>query len=89
MGIKALGAKKGPDSVMHGIQWLQGHEIIIDNKCQNAKNEFQLYQWKKDKDGNSLRVPEDRNNHLIDAIRYAIESESTARYASTMNLKGL
>jgi phage terminase large subunit len=89
MGIRALGAKKGPDSVMHGIQWLQGHEIIIDNKCQNAKNEFQLYQWKKDRDGNSLRVPEDRNNHLIDAIRYAIESESTARYASTMNLKGL
>lgn len=89
MGIRALGAKKGPDSVMHGIQWLQGHEIIIDSKCQNAKNEFQLYQWKKDKDGNSLRVPEDRNNHLIDAIRYAIESESTARYASTMNLKGL
>jgi phage terminase large subunit len=89
MGVRALGAKKGPDSVMHGIQWLQGHEIIIDSKCQNAKNEFQLYQWKKDKDGNSLRVPEDRNNHLIDAIRYAIESESTARYASTMNLKGL
>ena len=89
MGIRALGAKKGPDSVMHGIQWLQGHEIIIDNKCQNAKNEFQLYQWKKDRDGNSLRVPEDRNNHLIDAIRYAMESESTARYASTMNLKGL
>lgn len=65
MGVRALGAKKGPDSVMHGIQWLQGHEIIIDGKCQNAKNEFQLYQWKKDKDGNSLRVPEDRNNHCL------------------------
>lgn len=89
MGIKALGAKKGPDSIMHGIQWLQGHEIIIDSKCQHLKNEFQLYQWRKDKDGNSLRVPEDRNNHLIDAIRYALESESTARYATALNLKGL
>jgi phage terminase large subunit len=89
LGIKALGAKKGPDSIMHGIQWLQGHEVVIDVKCQHTRNEFQLYQWRKDKDGNSLRVPEDRNNHLIDALRYALESESTARYASTLNLKGL
>ena len=83
LGIKALSAKKGPDSVMHGIQWLQGHEVVIDVKCQHTRNEFQLYQWRKDKDGNSLRVPEDRNNHLIDALRYAMESESTARYATT------
>ena len=89
MGVKALGAKKGPDSIMHGIQWLQGHEIIIDSKCQHLKNEFQLYQWRKDKDGNSLRVPEDKNQHGIDGIRYALESESTARYATALNLKGL
>jgi phage terminase large subunit len=89
LGIKALSAKKGPDSVMHGIQWLQGHEVVIDVKCQHTRNEFQLYQWRKDKDGNSLRVPEDRNNHLIDALRYALESESTARYATALNLKGL
>lgn len=89
LGIKALGAKKGPDSIMHGIQWLQGHEIIIDSHCQHLRNEFQLYQWRKDKDGNSLRVPEDKNQHGIDGIRYALESESTARYASTLNLKGL
>jgi len=89
MGVKALSAKKGADSVMHGIQWLQGHEIIVDVRCQNTKNELQLYQWRKDKDGNSLRVPEDRNNHLIDALRYAMESESTARYAGTISLKGL
>ncbi len=89
MGIRAIGAKKGPDSIMHGIQWLQGHEIIIDTRCQNLRNEFQLYQWRKDKNGNSLRVPEDKNQHGIDGIRYALESESTARYAGTLNLKGL
>jgi phage terminase large subunit len=89
LGIRAIGAKKGQDSVMHGIQWLQGHEIIIDARCQHAKNEFQLYQWRKDKDGQSMRVPEDRNNHLIDALRYCLEHESTARYATSLNLKGL
>jgi phage terminase large subunit len=89
LGIRAVGAKKGQDSVMHGVQWLQGHEIIVDVRCQRMKNELQLYQWKKDKDGNSMRVPEDRNNHLIDALRYCLEHESTARYAGTLNLKGL
>jgi len=89
LGIKALSAKKGPDSVMHGIQWLQGHEIIVDVKCQHMKNELQLYQYRKDKDGNSMRVPEDRNNHVIDSLRYCMEHESTANYATTLNLKGL
>lgn len=88
-GIRATGAKKGPDSVEHGIQWLQGCTIVVDIKCQQMKNELQLYQWRKDKDGRSMRVPEDRNNHLIDAMRYAMETESTARYAATMSLKGL
>lgn len=89
LGIRAIGAKKGPDSVIHGIQWLQGHEIIVDVRCQHMKNELQLYQWRKDKDGQSMRVPEDRNNHLIDALRYCLEHESTARYATSLNLKGL
>lgn len=70
-------ALKGPDSVIHGIQWLQNYEIVVDTKCQNMRNELSLYQWRKDKDGNSLAIPEDRNNHLIDALRYAVESEST------------
>ena len=89
LGIRAIGAKKGPDSVMHGIQWLQGHEIIVDVRCQHMKNELQLYQWRKDKNGQSMRVPEDRNNHLVDALRYCLEHESTARYATALNLKGL
>jgi phage terminase large subunit len=89
LGIKALPAKKGPDSVMHGIQWLQGNEIVVDTHCQHTKNEFQLYQWRKDKDGNNMRVPEDRNNHIIDALRYCMEHEATARYASSISLKGL
>lgn len=88
-GVRAVGAKKGPDSVIHGIQWLQGHDIVVDVRCQRMKNELQLYQWRKDKDGQSMRVPEDRNNHLIDALRYCLEHESTARYATSLNLKGL
>lgn len=78
-GINAEAAVKGPDSVVYGIQWLQGCKIVVDLQCQHMKNELTLYQWKKDKDGNSMRKPEDKNNHLIDALRYAMEEESLDR----------
>jgi phage terminase large subunit len=75
-GINAYAAKKGPGSVEFGIKFLQGLEIIIHPRCQNAKNEFSKYKWKEDKNGIVLPVPLDRDNHLIDAIRYALEGQS-------------
>jgi phage terminase large subunit len=74
-GVDAIGARKGKDSVLHGIQWLQQQRIVIDKECINAKNEFMQYQWKKDKDGNSIRQPVDKLNHIIDALRYAYEDD--------------
>jgi phage terminase large subunit len=74
-GISAVPARKGKDSVKHGIQWMQQQEIIIDISCQHTKNEFQSYKWREDKDGNILPEPVDRNNHIIDPIRYANELE--------------
>lgn len=74
-GISTVEAIKGKDSVNFGIQWLQQLEIIIDVSCQNAKNEFGSYKWEENKHGDMLRKPVDRNNHLIDAIRYANELE--------------
>lgn len=75
-GINALPARKGKDSVLYGIQWLQQQEIIVDRKCVNMISELRQYQWKKDAGGNSLRQPVDKKNHLIDALRYAYEDES-------------
>src|SRR5258706_1406320 len=80
-GVEAAGAKKGKDSIVHGIQWLQQQRIIIDKKCINAQNEFSTYKWKEDAGGAVVRsgglpVPVDRNNHLIDATRYAYEDDS-------------
>jgi phage terminase large subunit len=74
-GINAIAAVKGKDSVNFGIQWLQGRKIVIDKRCVKAKMEFQQYQWKKDKDGNSIRQPVDKNNHIIDGLRYAYETD--------------
>jgi phage terminase large subunit len=74
-GVNAHGAKKGKDSVLHGIQWLQQQTIIVDKRCVKSKTELQQYQWKKDKDGNSIRQPVDKNNHIIDGLRYGYEDE--------------
>lgn len=78
MGMAISGAVKGKDSVNFGIQWLQRQRIVVDKSCINMINELQQYQWRKDKDGNSIRQPVDRNNHLIDALRYAYEQEMLA-----------
>lgn len=73
--ISAVGAIKGKDSVNFGIQWLQGHEIIIHQDCQETINEFQLYQWKKTRAGETINTPVGKNDHHIDNIRYALEDD--------------
>lgn len=77
-GINAVGAVKGADSINRGIRWLQGFEIIVDVKCQNFKNEIEQYHWQEDKHGNVMAKPVDANNHLIDALRYALCDEILA-----------
>ena len=72
-GIRAIPAVKGPNSINFGILWLQGCEIIIHKDCKNFKREIANYQWEKDKFGNVLNRPVDKDNHLMDALRYATE----------------
>lgn len=72
-GIRAKGAFKGADSINFGIRFLQGYEIIVDVKCQVLKNELRTYHWAEDKYGNAMKRPVDKDNHTIDALRYALE----------------
>ena len=76
LGINAMAVSKGKDSILHGIQWLQQHKIIVDRSCQNVINEFSQYQWQKDKRGDVLPRPIDKFNHYMDALRYAFEAEA-------------
>jgi PBSX family phage terminase large subunit len=74
-GLKISKAKKGRGSVEFGIKWLQGlEEIIIDpERCPNTTREFTLYELERDHHGNLKGQYSDKNNHSIDAIRYAVE----------------
>lgn len=77
LGLRIIGAKKGPDSVEHGIKFLQDlEEIIIDKeRCPNTAREFLSYELEKDKEGNFKAEFPDKNNHSIDAVRYSMEDE--------------
>lgn len=66
-------AKKGRDSVMNGIQLIQGYKIIIHPRCVNFLTEISNYTWDKDKFDNTINQPIDDFNHLMDAMRYAME----------------
>lgn len=73
LGIRAHGAAKGKDSIQNGIQWIQDLEIIIHPRCVNFLTEISNYTWDQDKFGAKLNVPIDDFNHLMDAMRYALE----------------
>lgn len=71
---KLRGARKGKGSVEDGVSFLQGLDIVISPTCPNTEREFRSYAYKTDpRTGEILPVIEDKNNHLIDALRYATE----------------
>lgn len=78
-GLRAKAAVKGKDSISHGIQYIQGLTIYIHPRCVNFITEIQNYTFDKDKFGNSINQPIDDFNHLMDAMRYALEKYAMGR----------
>lgn len=78
-GLNVKGAVKGKDSIVHGIQWIQDLEIIIHPRCVNFLTEISNYTWDTDRFGKKLNVPIDDFNHLMDALRYAVERYSMSK----------
>ena len=78
LGIQHIGkARKGPDSIKSGIDYLQDFHIIVHPRCNNFITEISNYTWDKDtKTGKTVNRPIDDFNHLMDAMRYAVESDS-------------
>ena len=73
LGINIEGTTKGKDSVIQGIQWIQQHELIVDERCFKTMEELENYTWKKDKKtGEYVNKPVDGYNHTLDALRYAL-----------------
>lgn len=79
-GVMAYPARKGPDSVRHGLQWLGQQQIILHPACTRLREELISYRWQQDNQGGYLPRPVGED-HLIDALRYAMESDSQQRGA--------
>lgn len=75
LGIQRITkARKGKDSIINGIDFLQDYKIIVHPRCVNFITEITNYTWDEDsKTGRKLNKPIDDFNHLMDAMRYAIE----------------
>ena len=71
-GVDAIPANKRQGSVLFGINWLRRFEIIVDVDCRHMSHELEIYCWKEDRQGNVLQQPVKENDHLIDALRYAL-----------------
>lgn len=77
LGNLIIGAEKGPGSVGFSMKWLQSlKQIVIDPvRCPRAANEWQSYEYEKDKDGNVISGYPDGDIHSIDGVRYALQYE--------------
>lgn len=74
-GYSMQGAIKGPGSVEYSMKWLGSlTKIVIDpSRCPLAAKEFVEYELERDKNGDVITSYPDKNNHAIDAVRYALE----------------
>lgn len=72
MGIGRIAPSvKGKDSVMNGIMKICEYKMFVHPSCKNTIAELSSYCYSQDKSENGLNKPQDENNHLMDALRYA------------------
>jgi phage terminase large subunit len=73
-------AIKGPGSVEDGVEWLKSFDIVVHPRCQHTIDELTLYSYKLDPlTGSVLPILADKDNHVIDALRYACEGARRAK----------
>lgn len=74
-GLKIMAADKWPGSVEDGIEFMRGfNKIVIHPRCPKTAQECRLYSYKIDqRTGDVLTKIVDKENHIIDAIRYGLQ----------------
>ena len=76
LGLNIIGAEKGRDSIMYGINKMQQDNFFVTENSINLVKELRGYVWQTDKAGKKVNKPIDDYNHLIDAMRYFITSQN-------------
>lgn len=71
-GINIYGVDKSGASIRAGIDKIKSMDLYVTERSYNILKELRSYVWDKDKDGNYINEPVDKDNHLMDAIRYYV-----------------
>lgn len=77
-GYRCIAADKGAGSVLRGIERVSEYQVEYDGK--DLEREYLSYAWRKKKSGESMDEPQDGNDHIMDAARYAIDDLSRPRF---------
>jgi phage terminase large subunit len=73
-GVNIVAALKGKDSIRRGIDFIQSKRLSVTKRSVNLIKEYRNYLWASDKTGRILNEPEGGNDHLLDALRYGLET---------------
>lgn len=77
---RILSAVKGARSLEEGVEWLKSFDIIVHQRCKHTIDELTMYSYKTDSlTGAVIPILEDKDNHIIDALRYACEGVRRAK----------
>lgn len=72
-GVIIYPVAKPAGSIIAGIEKMKSFDnIFVTKRSLNLQDELRNYVWAKDKDGNNINMPEDANNHSMDATRYFV-----------------
>jgi phage terminase large subunit len=87
---KIMPAVKGKGSLKEGIEWLKSYDIVVHPRCTHTIDELSSYSFKVDDlTGQVLPILQDEDNHVIDALRYAVEAVRRAPERRPMNVTPL
>jgi phage terminase large subunit len=78
---------KGKDSVMAGIQKVKECNIKITAKSRNGIRELKHYRWKMDRNGESLNKPIKMYDHMLDGVRYVVQTKLMVRKAHKSKIR--
>lgn len=77
-GFRIVGADKNAGSVLRGIERVSEKQIVYYGD--DLKREYLSYAWRKKRTGEIIDEPQDGNDHLMDALRYAVDDLNKQRF---------
>jgi len=89
-GFRVQSAKKGQGSLEDGVEFLKSFDIVVHPDCKHTADELSLYSYKVDQQTDEvLPQLEDKHNHVVDALRYAVEGMRNRSTMHRRKIKGL